>query len=86
MGKAVYKWRLLGFGSLSILGAHQLKGNLLFQLSHRALQLLGAYLASLQLGYVTPSGAEAAAHVAWLYLNHTQADHLILKLDYRNSL
>ena len=46
----------------------------------RVLQSMGAYLAPLQLG-----GAEAAAHAARLYLNNTQPDHPLLKLDFRNA-
>jgi len=43
----------------------------------RVLQSMGASLAPLQLGYDIPHGAEAAAHAARLYLNNTQADHLL---------
>ena len=48
-------------------------------------QSMGAYLAPLQLGYGTPSGAEAAAHAARLYLQNAQANHLMLKLDFKNA-
>ena len=49
------------------------------------LQSMGAYLAPLQLGYGTPSGAEAAAHAARFYLQNAQANHLMLKLDFKNA-
>ena len=42
----------------------------------RVLQpIMGSYLAPLELGYGSPSGAEVAAHAAQLYLDHTQSDH-----------
>ena len=43
------------------------------------------YLAPLQLGYGTSCGAEAAAHAARSYLQHAQADRLLLKLDFKNA-
>ena len=45
-------------------------------------QSMGAYLAPLQLGFGTPRGAEAVAHV---YLQRAQEDHLLLKLDFKNA-
>ena len=48
-------------------------------------QPMGASVTPLQLGYGIPRGAEAAAHAARLYLNNTQADHLFLKLDFKNA-
>ena len=48
-------------------------------------QSMGAYLAPLQLGFGTPRGAEAVAHVTRLYLQRAQEDHLLLKLDFKNA-
>ena len=47
---------------------------------------MGALLATRQLGYGTPQGAEAAVHAARLYLNNIKPGQVILKLDFRNAL
>ena len=49
------------------------------------MQSAGASLSPLQLGYGTPQGAEAAAHAARIYLDNIQADHPLLKLDFKNA-
>ena len=46
-------------------------------------QAMGNLLASLQLGYGIPHGAEAAVHAARTSLHNLQPGHLLLKLDFR---
>ena len=42
-------------------------------------------LAPLQLGFGTPSGAEAVVHAACTYLSTMDEGHLMLKLDFKNA-
>ena len=46
---------------------------------------MGALLASLQLGYGTPMGAEAAVHATPMYLCNIQPGQLLLKVDFPNA-
>ena len=46
---------------------------------------MGALLSPVQLGYGTPLGAEATAHLARLYLATLHLEHVILKLDFKNA-
>ena len=46
---------------------------------------MGTLLSPVQLGYVTPLGAEVAAHSARLYLANLHPERVILKLDFKNA-
>ena len=46
---------------------------------------MGAILALCQLGYGTAQGAEVAVYATRLYLNNSQADQVIVKLDFKNA-
>ena len=54
-------------------------------ISSRVSHSIGSELAPLQLGCGVPLGCEAAAHVTRLYLQSMPSNHLLLKLDFRNT-
>ena len=55
------------------------------QNSSHIMETVEARLASCQLGYGTPQGAEAAVHAAHLFLYNLQPSEVILKLDFKNA-
>ena len=54
-------------------------------ISSRVMHSIGSELAPLQLGCGVPLGCEAAAHATRLYLQSMPLNHILVKVDFRNT-